>query len=154
MGTRSTVKGYWRQGGAAGSNKRTPASVPSILTIQGLDATVDAGTGTGRFLPKGAIPLEVWTVETVTASGGTTPILDIGLELSTPDDNGLADGLAYDASTHTVFLDALGGVLLGTVLAETAEVTYGDDGVGTNNTAGEIDIYIMWVMADDGVVND
>lgn len=149
MGIRSTITGYWRQKGKDTSN-RSAAPVPSILTIPGLSAIVDAGTGTGRFLPAGAIPLEIWVVETTTASGGTTPILDIGLELSTPDDNGLADGLAYDASTHTVFLGALGGVLLGTILAETAEVTYGDDGVGTNNTAGVISINIMWVMSDDG----
>jgi len=156
MGTRSTVKGYWRQGGDSGSNVSTPAVVPSFIVAEGLSATADAGTGTNKFLPIGAIPLEVWVVETTTISGGTSPILDIGLELDTPDDNGLCDGLDYEANSHTQFEDVggLAGTLLGTKMTEEAELTYGDDGVGTNNTAGVISIYVSYVMADDGKRND
>jgi hypothetical protein len=117
---------------------------------RGLDATADAGTLTGKFLPVGAIPLSVAVTVTAAISGGTSPILDIGLELGTPDDDGLADGLDYEADTLTQVADTLVGVLIGQVLTEEAELTYGDDGVGTNNTAGEIDIFVYYVMTDDG----
>jgi hypothetical protein len=154
MGTRSTVKGFWRQGGNSSSNRSTPAVVPSVIVARGLDATADAGTLTGKFLPIGAIPLSVAVTVTSAISGGTTPILDVGLELGTPDDDGLANGLDYEADTLTQVADALAGVLIGQVLTEEAELTYGDDGVGTNNTAGEIDIFVTYVMTDDGVQNN
>jgi hypothetical protein len=154
MGTRSTVKGFWRQGGNSSSNTSTPAVVPSVIVARGLDATADAGTLTGKFLPIGAIPLSVAVTVTSAISGGTTPILDVGLELGTPDDDGLANGLDYEADTLTQVADALAGVLIGQVLTEEAELTYGDDGVGTNNTAGEIDIFVTYVMTDDGVQNN
>lgn len=159
MGKRSTVKGYWRaQGATESSSSRIPAPavavVPVVLAIRGLSAIVDAGTLTGKFLPIGAMILSVSVFESVTAAGGTTPILDIGLELGTPDDNGICDGLAYDASTNTQIGDALAGVLMGTALTEQAEITYGDDGVGTNNTSGEIDIFITYTFDDDGTINN
>jgi hypothetical protein len=154
MGTRSTVKGFWRQGGNSSSNTSTPAVVPSVIVARGLDATADAGTLTGKFLPIGAIPLSVAVTVTSAISGGTSPILDVGLELGTPDDDGLANGLDYEADTLTQVADSLAGVLIGQVLTEEAELTYGDDGVGTNNTAGEIDIFVTYVMTDDGVQNN
>jgi hypothetical protein len=150
MGTRSTVKGFWRQGGNSGSNTSTPAVVPSVIVATGLDATADAGTGTGKFLPIGAIPLSVTVKITAAISGGTSPILDIGLELGTPNDDALADGLDYEAEDLIQITDALEGVALGVVMTEEAEITYGDDGVGTNNTAGEIMILVHYVMTDDG----
>jgi len=150
MGTRSTVKGYWRQGGDSSSNTATPSAVPSVLAVRGLDATADAGTLTGKFLPRGAIPLSVSVFESTTIAGGTSPILDIGLELGTPDDDGLCNGLDYEASSNTQVGDALAGVLLGAVTTEEAELTYGDYGVGTNNTSGAIDIFVTYVMDDDG----
>ena len=155
MGKRSTVVGYWRaRGGTEASGSRIPgpvaAVVPVVLAIRALDATADAGTLTGKFLPIGAIVLNVSVKESVTIAGGTSPILDIGLELGTPDDNGLADGLDYEASSNTQIGDTLAGVLLGTALTEQAEVTYGDDGVGTNNTSGEIDIFLTYTFDDDG----
>jgi len=153
MGKRSTIKGYWRQ---VGSQKSTVAIgvVPCVLVIEGLAATADAGTGTGKSLPLGAIPLSVSVLETTTISGGTAPILDIGLERATPDDNGLCDGLDYEASSNTQIGDTLAGVLLGVAMTEEAEVNYGDDGVGTNNTAGVISIIITYTFDDDGKVND
>jgi hypothetical protein len=151
MGTRSTVKGFWRQGGNSSSNTSTPAVVPSVIVARGLSAIADAGTGTGKFLPIGAIPLSVTVKITSAISGGTSPILDVGLELSpTPDDDGLANGLDYEADTFTPIAATLAGVLLGRVLTQEAELTYGDDGVGTNNTSGAIDIFVTYVMTDDG----
>jgi hypothetical protein len=117
------------------------------LQLKDLDATVDAGTLTGVFLPINAIPLAVHVLGGGT--GGTAPILDVGLELSSPDDDGLANGLTYDA-TDMADVITKAGVLLGTILTEQAEVTYGDDGVGTNNTGGTVDILITYTFDDDG----
>ena len=154
MGKRNTFEGYLRAHGGRPRDVVSAGVVPVVLAIRGLDATLDAGTLTGKFIPKGAIPLSVDVKESVTASGGTAPKLDVGLELSTPDDDGLVSNAVYDADSRTEIAGASAGVLLGTELAETAEVTYGDDGVGTNNTAGEIDIFITYTFEDDGVVND
>jgi hypothetical protein len=122
-----------------------------ILQIKDLDATADAGTLTGKFLPVGAIPLSVTVIGGGT--GGTAPILDVGLELAVPDDDGLANGLTYDA-TDKADVITKAGVLLGTILTEQAEITYGDDGVGTNNTGGTVDLLIEYTFDDDGVVNN
>ena len=155
MGKRSTVTGYWRARGGTESSSSSipgpaPAVVPVVLAIRGLVATADAGTLTGKFLPVGAIPQSVSVFFTTAASGGTAPILDIGLELGTPDDDGLANGLDYEANSNTQIGDTLAGVALGAVMTEQAEVTYGDDGVGTNNTAGVIDIFLTYTFDDDG----
>lgn len=152
MGKRSTIVGYWRaRGGTEASGSRipgpAPAVVPVTLQLKDLDATVDAGTLTGVFLPINAIPLAVHVLGGGT--GGTAPILDVGLELSSPDDDGLANGLTYDA-TDMADVITKAGVLLGTILTEQAEVTYGDDGVGTNNTGGTVDILITYTFDDDG----
>lgn len=154
MGKRSTYEGYLRVHGGKPRSTVAAAVIPAVLRIAGLDATVDAGTGTGKYLPAGAIVLSVAIVESVTASGGTTPILDVGLASSTPDPDGIVNGAPYDASSLVQFTDATAGVLIGAVNAETAEITYGDDGAGVNNTAGEIDLIITYTFDDDGVVND
>lgn len=153
MGKRTTTAGYWRQHGDS-TRKSTPAPVPCVVAATGLAATADAGTGTGKFLPIGAIPLSVSVIFTTAASGGTLPILDVGLELATPDDDGLANGLDYTANTNTQIGDTLAGALLGLALTEAVEINYGDDGVGVNNTAGVISIYVTYTFDDDGVVND
>jgi len=157
MGKRQTVTGYWRAQGVAENADRSvvnPSVLPCVLHAPDLAATADAGTGTGLFLPVGAIPLSVSVLEKTTISGGTSPILDVGLELDTPDDDGLANGLDYEASSNTQIGDTLAGALLGIALTEIAEVNYGDDGVGTNNTAGTIDIFVFYTFADDGVINN
>lgn len=155
MGTRSTVKGYWRQGGDSSSNTSTPAVVPSVLIIRDLDATALAGTLTGKFLPRGAIPLSVATsLGTIPPAGGTGPLLDIGLEYGSPNDDALVDGVNYEADTTTPIGDALAGSDMGFEATQEVEVTYGDDGVGTDNTSGQINIFITYVMADDGSFNN
>lgn len=152
MGKRSTTSGYWR---AHGDHTRTasPAVLPVVLAVTGVDATLaGAGLLTGKFMPIGAIPLRVEVVGGGT--GGTTPLLDVGLELATPDDDGLADGVAADGDSSTgIGAGATAGVLLGTTLTEAAEVTVSDGG-GTNATGGTIDIFIHYTFSDDGKVND
>lgn len=149
MGRRSTFEGYLRSHGGRNRNDVPAAVVPVVLRIAGLDATVDAGTGTGKFLPLGAIPLTVTVIGGGT--GGTAPILDVGLALAVPDVDGLANGLTYDA-TDRADVVTKAGVLLGTVLAEQAEITYGDDGVGVNNTGGTVDLLIEYTFDDDGSI--
>lgn len=154
MGKRNTFEGYLRAHGGRPRSIVSAAVIPVVLAITGLDATAAAnGTLTGKFLPKGAIPLSV-TVKSNGATGGTTPQFDVGLELSTPDDDGLANGANTDADDVVDVANAFAGALLGTELAETAEVTYGDDTTGTEPTAGTIDLFISYTFADDGVVND
>lgn len=150
MGKRSTTAGYWRAHGDSTRVSR-PAVMPVMMQISDLDATVDAGTLTGVVIPAGAIPLAVHVLGGGT--GGTSPILDVGLEADTPDDDGLANGLTYDA-TDMADVVTKAGALLGTVLPRATEVTYGDDGVGTNNTGGTVDLLITYTFDDDGKVND
>lgn len=157
MGKRSTFEGYLRTHGGRPRDVVSVSPVPCVAIVRGLDATADAGTLTGLVLPAGATVLKIIAEESVAASGGTTPILDIGVDYigTTVDDpNGLCDGLAYDASSKTEVTDALAGVLMGQPLVSNARVTYGDDGVGVNNTAGEFDLYITYTFDDDGVIND
>jgi hypothetical protein len=129
--------------------------VPVILAIRGVDATLGAaGILTGYFLPINAIPLRVDVV--AGGTGGTTPLLDVGLELDTPLDAGLVDGVPADAATgdSSTGLGATeAGALLGTVLTEQAEITVSDGG-GTNATGGTFDIFITYTFDDDGVLNN
>lgn len=157
MGKRSTTKGYWRAHGANATNSSSltgpsPAVLPVTLAIRGVDATLaGAGLLTGKFMPVGAIPLRVEVLGQGT--GGTTPLLDVGLELSTPNDVALADGVGVETNSATALGDATAGTLLGTVLTETAEVTVSDGG-GTNSTGGTFDLFITYTFDDDGKVND
>jgi hypothetical protein len=157
MGKRSTTKGYWRAHGANATNSSSltgpsPAVLPVTLAIRGVDATLaGAGLLTGKFMPVGAIPLRVEVLGQGT--GGTVPLLDVGLELSTPNDVALADGVGVETNSATALGDATAGTLLGTVLTETAEVTVSDGG-GTNSTGGTFDLFITYTFDDDGKVND
>jgi hypothetical protein len=150
MGRRTTFTGYIRARGATNASSSRldgpPVGVvPIVIRILGLDATEDAGFATGVFLPIGAIVLSVATIDQA-SSGGTNPILDVGLGA---DPDGLANGMTYDADDSAT-PGNLGGVLMGRATATVLEITYGDDGVGTNNTGGAIDLYITYTFDDDG----
>lgn len=155
MGKRNTFTGYVRAQGKPQGRTRdavTPGVLPAVLAITGIDATLaGAGILTGKFLPKGAIPLRVDV--NGGGTGGTTPLLDVGLELATPNDDGLVDGVAVDGDSSNALGTTEAGVLIGTELTETAEVTVSDGG-GTNATGGTFDLFITYTFADDGTVND
>lgn len=157
MGKRSTVKGYWRAHGTTESQASkltgpSPAVVPVVLALTGLDATLaGAGLLTGKYMPLGAIPLQVDI--NGGGTGGTTPLVDVGLELGTPVDDGLVNGVAVDGDSSTVLGATEAGSLLGTVIAENAEVTISDGG-GTNATGGTFDVFITYTFDDDGKRND
>lgn len=157
MGKRSTVKGYWRAHGgnessASKSTGPSPAVVPVVLALTGLDATLaGAGLLTGKFMPAGAIPLRVDI--NGGGTGGTAPLVDVGLELSTPDDDGLVNGAAVDGDSSSALGDATAGILIGTIVTEDAEVTISDGG-GTNATGGTFDVFIHYTFDDDGSRNN
>ena len=147
MGTRSTVKGYWRQGGNSISNIATPAVVPSVLAVA-VDPVAATGTATGKTLPKGAIVLGIDVVSGHTA--GTTPLLDIGLAAV---DDALLNGAAADADLSiNVATATTPGVTFGVELVVDAAVTAGTGG-GTPGTGTSV-AYIRYVMVDDGVINN
>lgn len=147
MGTRSTIKGYWRQGGRSMSNVATPAVVPSVLAVA-VDPTVAEGTATGKTLPAGAIVLGIAVVSGHT--GGTTPLLNIGVGA---DVDGLLDGAAADADLSiNVATATTPGVSFGVALAADSAVTAGTGG-GTPGTGTSV-AYITYVMTDDGARND
>ena len=154
MGKRNTFTGYIRAQGAAERTTRdlVPAAVvPVVLAIRGIDATLaGAGILTGKSLPVGAIVLSV--AVNSAATGGSNPLLDVGLELATPDDDGLVDGVDITADV-SAYMGSGGGVLLGTPLTEQAEITVSDGG-GTNATGGTFDLYITYTFDDDGVINN
>lgn len=154
MGKRSTFAGYIRQRGATSASSSSltgpsPAVVPAVLAITGLDATLGATINTGKYLPVGAIVLAVAIVGGGT--GGTSPLVDVGLALGTPDPDGLVDGAAVGANSNNGIGDTNAGVLLGTALTEDAEITVADGG-GTNATGGTLDVYITYTFDDDGSI--
>lgn len=146
MGTRSTVRGYWRQCGNSISNNATPGVVPHYIPVT-FDGAAANTTATGVYLPKGAIVLGAMIISNHT--GGSTPAFDVGIA-------GTADGYINGAvSTTTQELDFAGLDSLGDGVALTAdtELTAGDDGTGTAGT-GNITVLMKVVMQDDGVKND
>lgn len=156
MGKRSTTKGYWRAHGTTESaaSKLTGPS-PGVLAITQavpVDPTVATGTGTGRYIPSGAIVLNIDVVSGHT--GGTTPLLDIGLDDgTTPDPDGLLNGAAADADLAiNVATATTPGVSFGVALTADAEITAGTGG-GTPGTGTSI-AYITYTMSDDGKRND
>lgn len=155
MGKRSTIKGYWRQNGMqnpSGNGKGTPGVVPSVVHFQvPADFGLAGGNLSGVWLPKGAIIMQV-DIMVLSIAGATTPAIDLGLEQSTPDDNGILSGADISGPVTVNMGDATFGALAGEPLLETSEVTY-TDASATQATAGTLDIYIWAIFEDDGVVN-
>jgi hypothetical protein len=153
MGKRNTFEGYLRTHGGRPRDVVQPAVVPCVLAITGIDATLAAaGILTGKTLPIGAIVLGVAVKGNGT--GGTGPLLDVGLEHGTPVDNALVDGVAVDADSNTeIGAGATAGAQLGVVQTEQSEITVSDGG-GTNATGGTFDLFITYTFDDDGVVNN
>lgn len=156
MGKRSTTKGYWRAHGGteASASSRTgpsPAVLPLMLAVP-VDPTAADGTPTGFYLPSGAIVLGIDVVSGHT--GGTTPLLNIGLDDGvTPDVDGLLNGAAADADLSiNVATATTPGVSFGVALTQDWQVTAGTGG-GTPGTGTSI-AYISYTMEDDGKVND
>ena len=152
MGKRSTVTGYWRARGAtSGSSGSITGPTPGVLPITqavAVDPTAADGTGTGQYMPKGAIVLGIDVVSGHT--GGAAPLLNIGLGA---DVDALLDGAAADADLSiNVATATTPGVSFGVALTADAEIVAGTGG-GTPGTGTSI-AYITYVMEDDGAIND
>lgn len=152
MGKRTTFKGYIRAAGATSSSSSkltgpTPGVLPITLAVA-VDPTAADGTGTGKYLPLGATVLGIAVVSGHT--GGTTPLLNIGLGA---DVDALLDGAAADADLAIdVATATTPGVSFGVALTADAEIVAGTGG-GTAGTGTSI-AYITYVMEDDGSINN
>jgi hypothetical protein len=137
---RSTTKGYWRQAGTDGG---TPAVYKAFIKLS-FDPTATVA-GTGKYLPKGAIPLGVTTLGGGT--GGISPTVDVQLA------GGTTAGLANELSADT--LDAAEvqtGADLGVALTADTEI---QAGVGASAaTGGTTTVLVSYLMEDDGTGNN
>ena len=145
---RNTFSGYLRQHGHGrkgdGENPgSTPAVVPSTVTFS-FSPITDAGTGndSGVVLPKGARVLET-IVAGADVDGGTSPTFNIGY-------TGALTELAANQATANAAARLLAAKA---PLAANTPVLWGL-GTGTAATAGTITATIVYVMDDDGSLNN
>lgn len=128
-----------RNGGERGTV--TPAVPVFALKVSG-DPTA-ASAGTGKYLPSGAIPINV--IGLGGATGGTNPTIDIGTAGSSA---GFANELDCDATFTDAVQATTGGALLGVALTADTEVYLG---VGASAaTGGTATALIQFVMSDNG----
>ena len=146
MGKRSTFTGYLRARGNSTNSSRT-GPTPAVLAMTQavtVSPVVATGTSTGQYLPEGAIVLGIEVVSGHT--GGTSPLLDIGLGA---DDDGLLNGAAADANLSINAATATTpGVLFGVALTADSLITAGTGG-GTPGTGTSV-AYITYTVTDDG----
>jgi hypothetical protein len=138
---RSTISGYWRQrGGPEGLG--TPATFKGHILVTFDPTQVLAGTG--KYLPKGAIPIGVTGLGGGT--GGISPTVDLSLAGGAA--GGLANELAADATTAEVTT----GAELRIALTADTEI---EAGVGASAaTGGTFQALVSYIIADDGKRND
>lgn len=147
MGTRSTVRGYWRQCGNSVSNVATPAVMLCVTPDITFDATQASSTGTGVVLPKGAVPTFAKVTNAGSTGGVGTNTVDVGLA------GGAADALIAegDADTASKALLTTGTALDVALLADT-EITAGAGAVAA--TGGTVSVRVYYYMNDDGVISN
>jgi len=134
---RSTTFGYWRQRGA---NKATPAVLLASVEVT-FDPTAAATTGTGVYLPTGAVP-SFAKITSAGATGGVTPTVDVGLA------GGNQDALIAEGDADTASSAILtSGTSLDVALTAKTEITAG---VGASAaTGGTVTARVFYYMADD-----
>lgn len=134
--SRTSFVGYLRQ---YGSNKKS--ATPAVFEV-GIKASFDPTSG-GQIklgtLPKGAIPLPVFSFGG--ATGGTNPTVDIGTSV---DPDGLANELAADGN----FTGGSAGDLAGIELLVDTDF-FGQVGASAA-TGGTTTVFVRYIMADDG----
>lgn len=158
MGKRTTFAGYVRARGAtATSSGKLTGPSPGVMKITQavpVDPTAADGTGTGRYLPAGAVILAIDIVSGHT--GGTAPTLNIGIDDGvTPDTDALIVAAVATTDYALNFTSATfpgATFAAGAALATDVEVTAGTAG-GTPGTGTSI-AYITYTFNDDGVIND
>lgn len=141
---RNTFAGYFRQHGSGRKkNGATPAVVPSAVTFSFSPITgFGTGNATGKTLPKGARVLET-IVAGAGVTGGTSPTFNIGYV-----------GALTELVANQTTANAAARVLAAKApLTEEKEIVVGL-GTGTAATAGTITATVLYVMDDDGSLND
>lgn len=147
MGTRSTVKGYWRQGGNSASNNATPGVSLLATPVITFDPTQVSSTATTIRLPKGAIPSHGVVTNAGSTGGVGTNTVDVGLAGGTVDAL-IAEG---DADTASAALLTT-GTSLGVALLVDTLITAGAGAVAA--TGGTVSVRVFYYMNDDGVLNN
>jgi len=133
---RTSNTGYIRQYGS--TKAATPAVMMAAVQFT-FDPTQAAGTPTGAFVPKGAIPISSQSYGG--ATGGASPTVDIGMGAN---HSGLGNDLAADAASPFAGAQNLTGI----ELAIDTEIVAG---VGNSAaTGGTVTASVYYIMADDG----
>lgn len=146
MGRRSTITGYWRQRGDS-ADPATPAGVLSVLLVT-FNPSQAAGTATGVYMPKGAIPMFAFALNSA-GTGGTNPTFDVGLE-GVANDALINEG---DADTEVKTLISLNSAYgLADVLTTKRQILAGQGASAA--TGGTVTVGIVFAMNDDQSVQD
>lgn len=148
---RNTFSGYLRQHGFGrkgdGENPgSTPAVVPSTVTFSFSPITAfGTGNASGAVLPKGARVLET-IVSGADVAGGASPTFNIGY-------TGALSAFVVNQATADAAARVLTPVAAKAPLTANTPVLVGL-GTGTVATAGTITATIVYVMDDDGSLNN
>lgn len=121
-------------GGGTNSNA---SKAGGIFALQASFDPTSASQISLGYLPKGAIPLEVYSLGG--ATGGTNPTVDIGTITSGGDDDGIANELDADA-----YAEGTGGALMGIALTEDTQI-YGKVGASAA-TGGTTTVVVTFLM--------
>lgn len=144
--SRTTYNGALRQTGSNFRSANVDGATPAVF-LAGIQFSQDptaASAGTGKYLPKGAIPMGVQNIDGG-ATGGTNPTVDVG---TSGDADGFANELDADGVTDIV---STTGALIGTELTVDTEIYAG---VGASAaTGGTVTLIVYYIMADDGARN-
>lgn len=152
MGKRSTFTGYIRQRGATASSSSSltgPTPAVSLLVTPDItfDATQASTTGTGVYLPAGAVPTFAKVTGANSTGGAGTNTVDVGLA------GGNADALIAEGDADTQSAAILtSGTSLDVALTADAQITAGAGAVAA--TGGTVSVRVYYYMSDDGVIND
>lgn len=131
---RTSLTGYARQYGSG--KGATPAVHMSIIQFT-LDISQASTTGTGKFMPKGAIPIGA---ENFSGNGTPVSTIDIGIA-------GDPDAFANELFSFIRTNREVDGVLLGIELTADIEITAG---AGATSGTGNVLVGVYYMMADDG----
>lgn len=148
MGIRTTHAGFVRARGVGSRKSEAAPGVMAATLAVTFDAAQAAGTSTNQWLPRNAIILHVDLVSGVT--GGTSPLVDIGLNNLIADPDGIIDGASASANARVALGDAGIGALVGGPLPQDAEIVAGTGG-GTPGV-GNVTAYITYTFLDDGAI--
>lgn len=138
---RTSYTGYLRQYGGPTKRNNTPSVFLSCLQFS-FDVA-QASAGVGKFLPIGAIPLFIQSIDGNAAPDGATVMIGTGA-----DDDGFANNLIAGVPGPLIgATDVTAGALLNIELTASTEI-FGAVDVTAGTGISSFGIY--YIMADDG----